>query len=246
MTLKTLLLGSAAAFAVVGGAQAADLSVAEPVDFVRICDYFGTTYWYIPGTDTCLKVGGNVEFQINLHDLSSTYSTHSSNWDFVTSAGLNFTAKSMTEFGELAGYVALTGKYDGMGTSPAVTLDGAWLSLGAFKAGHFGSPFNPNSGFVDYAVYKSSLADANKIQLSWAAAGFGLALGIEDPRETWGTSLPATWSMPLITAAITASQAAWSGKLSAGFVQLASTSAYGIDGQITFNLDTIALATSSC
>ena len=70
MTLKTLLLGSAAAFAVVGGAQAADLSVAEPVDFVRICDYFGTTYWYIPGTDTCLKIGGNVEFDVNIHDLS--------------------------------------------------------------------------------------------------------------------------------------------------------------------------------
>ena len=41
------------------------------------------------------------------------------------------------------------------------------------------------------AVIKSSLADNNKIQLSWAAAGFGLALGIEDPRETWSSALPA-------------------------------------------------------
>ena len=113
MTLKTLLLGSAAAFAVVGGAQAADLSVAEPVDFVQICDYFGTTYWYIPGTDTCLKIGGNVQFDVNIHTLSSTDSTHSSNWDFVTKAGLNFTAKSMTEFGELVGYVAFLGTYNG-------------------------------------------------------------------------------------------------------------------------------------
>ena len=67
MKLKTLLLGSAAAFAVVGGAQAADLSVAEPVDYVRVCDAFGVGYWYIPGTDTCLKIGGYVQFDVKFH-----------------------------------------------------------------------------------------------------------------------------------------------------------------------------------
>jgi hypothetical protein len=104
MTLKTLLLGSATAFAVVGGAQAADLSVAEPVDYVRICDAFGTGYWYIPGTDTCLAIHGNVEFSLNWHSLSNVYygGTHSANWNFVTSAGLNFTAKSMTELASSA------------------------------------------------------------------------------------------------------------------------------------------------
>ena len=67
MKLKTLLLSSAAAFAVVGGAQAADLSVAEPVDYVKVCDAFGAGYWYIPGTDTCLKIGGLVRMDINFH-----------------------------------------------------------------------------------------------------------------------------------------------------------------------------------
>jgi hypothetical protein len=250
MTLKSFLLGSAAAFAVVGGAEAADLSVAEPVEFVQICEAFGTGYWYIPGSDTCIKIGGEIEFDVNLHSLSATYpgapSTHSSNWDFVTAASLNVTAKSMTEFGELVGYLKFKGSYTGTGAASTVLVDEAWLSIGALKAGHFGSPFNPGTGFVDYDVYNSDLADANKIQLSWAAAGFGLALGIEDPRETWGTELPATWSMPLITGAITASQANWSGSLSAGFTQLSGvlpvggTSSYGIAGQITFNLDTIA------
>ena len=55
MTLKTLLLGSAAAFAVVGGAQAADLSVAEPVESVKVCDTFGAGYWYIPGSEPILE-----------------------------------------------------------------------------------------------------------------------------------------------------------------------------------------------
>src|SRR5262245_19781955 len=103
MKLKTLFLGSAAAFAVVGGAQAADLSVAEPVESVRICETFGTGFWYIPQTDTCLAIHGSVEFDINFHTVSNVNygSTHSSHWDFVTQAGLNFTASSMTEYGQL-------------------------------------------------------------------------------------------------------------------------------------------------
>src|SRR4051794_27877298 len=58
--LKHLLLGSAAGLLTVAGAQAADLPTrkAAPVNFVRICDAYGAGFFYIPGTDTCLKVGG--------------------------------------------------------------------------------------------------------------------------------------------------------------------------------------------
>ena len=57
---KSLLLGSAAAFAATVGAQAADLPVrkAAPVDYVRVCDWTGVGYFYIPGTDTCIQLGG--------------------------------------------------------------------------------------------------------------------------------------------------------------------------------------------
>ena len=100
MTFKTLLLGSAAAFAVVGGAQAADLSVAEPVESVKVCDAFAGGYWYIPGTDTCLKIGGLVQFDANFHDEKGVFygAAHSANWDFTTEAHVNFTARSMTDF----------------------------------------------------------------------------------------------------------------------------------------------------
>ncbi len=69
MKLKTLFLGTAAAFAVAGGAQAADLALAvEPVDYVKVCDAFGTGYYYIPGTDTCLKIGGYVQMDVWFYD----------------------------------------------------------------------------------------------------------------------------------------------------------------------------------
>jgi Porin subfamily len=57
--MKSLLLGTAAGLVAVAGAQAADMPVkAAPVQFVKICSLYGDGFYYIPGTDTCLKMGG--------------------------------------------------------------------------------------------------------------------------------------------------------------------------------------------
>jgi hypothetical protein len=57
--VKSLILGSAAAFAAMSGAQAADLPVkAKAVEYVRVCSLYGAGFYYIPGTDTCIKIGG--------------------------------------------------------------------------------------------------------------------------------------------------------------------------------------------
>ena len=57
--VKSLILGSAAGLIAMGGAQAADLPVkAKAVEYVRICSLYGAGFWYIPGTDTCIKLGG--------------------------------------------------------------------------------------------------------------------------------------------------------------------------------------------
>jgi hypothetical protein len=36
---------------------------AQPIEYVKICDAFGTGFYYIPGTDTCLKLGGYVKYE---------------------------------------------------------------------------------------------------------------------------------------------------------------------------------------
>ena len=57
--VKSLILGSAAGLIAVGGAQAADLPVkAAAVEYVRICSLYGAGFYYVPGTDTCIKIGG--------------------------------------------------------------------------------------------------------------------------------------------------------------------------------------------
>jgi hypothetical protein len=59
--IKSLVLGSAAGLIAMSGAQAADLPVkAKAVEYVRICSLYGAGFFYIPGTDTCIKLGGYV------------------------------------------------------------------------------------------------------------------------------------------------------------------------------------------
>ena len=36
---------------------------AKPVQYVKICSLYGDGFYYIPGTDTCLKMGGYMRVQ---------------------------------------------------------------------------------------------------------------------------------------------------------------------------------------
>ena len=105
MNIKSILLGASAAALAATGAQAADLPVApEPVDYVRVCDAFGTGFFYIPGTETCLKIGGGVRAEFRMFDVLDN---GGSAWDARTdtSTGLrargymNFDSRTNTEYG---------------------------------------------------------------------------------------------------------------------------------------------------
>ena len=66
--VKSLALGSAAALFAMGGAQAADLPVkAKAVEYVRICSLYGAGFFYIPGTDTCIKLGGYLRADLTIN-----------------------------------------------------------------------------------------------------------------------------------------------------------------------------------
>src|ERR1700746_1149680 len=57
--VKSLLLGSAAGLVAITAGQAADLPVkAKPIEYVKICSLYGQGFYYMPGTDLCIKVGG--------------------------------------------------------------------------------------------------------------------------------------------------------------------------------------------
>jgi hypothetical protein len=142
MNIKSLLLGSAAALAVVSGAQAADAIVAaepEPMEYVRVCDAFGAGYFYIPGSETCLKIGGYVRTQINYR---SDTDFRDDGYRTNSRAYLELNAKSDTEFGTLGSYVALeadsSDNRDGAGGDRGgMFLDTAVISIGGLEVGYF-------------------------------------------------------------------------------------------------------------
>src|SRR5215218_2993871 len=66
--VKSLLLGTAAGLIAVGGAQAADMPVkAKAVEYVKVCSLYGEGFYYIPGSDTCLRLGGYVRSDYYWH-----------------------------------------------------------------------------------------------------------------------------------------------------------------------------------
>ena len=75
--IKSLILGSAAGLLAMGGAQAADLPLkAKAVEYVRICSLYGAGFYYIPGTDTCIKLGGYLRVDVACqHQQRSTPAT---------------------------------------------------------------------------------------------------------------------------------------------------------------------------
>jgi hypothetical protein len=78
--VKSLILGSAAGLIAMSGAQAADLPVkAKAVEYVRICSLYGAGFYYMPGTDTCIKFGGylRADTSVGAGDYSFMQSTGS-------------------------------------------------------------------------------------------------------------------------------------------------------------------------
>ena len=164
MKIKSLLLGSAAAMVAVSGASAADAIVAaepEPVEYVRVCDAFGNGYFYIPGTETCLRISGYVWFQIGGVEDLDTYTNS-------TRARLNIDARSDTEWGELASRIRIQGTWgtnmDGPGAgSMSQVIDQAWIRLGGLFMGYSESYWANayNTGASNWGTH------------SWGGLGYG-------------------------------------------------------------------------
>src|SRR5271156_6492844 len=107
--VKSLILGSAAGLVAMGGAQAADLPVkAKAVEYVRICSLYGAGFYYIPGTDTCIKLGGylRVDLGVNTNNIyTGNYSSPGSlgnrftdAFDWRSREDLNIDTRTATEY----------------------------------------------------------------------------------------------------------------------------------------------------
>jgi Porin subfamily len=115
--VKSLLLGSAAALAAVTAGQAADLPVkAKPVEYVKVCSLYGAGFYYMPGTDMCIKIGGwtraEVSYGINGNSSvgwwNNDVNTRVTNNMWSRERGyITADAREQTAYGVARGYIAV-------------------------------------------------------------------------------------------------------------------------------------------
>ncbi|ARO30516.1 porin outer membrane protein RopA 2 [Rhizobium sp. NXC14] len=177
MNIRMVLLASAAAFAASTPVLAADAIVAaepEPVEYVRVCDAYGTGYFYIPGTETCLKIEGYIRFQVNVgEDVGGD-----SDWDAVTRGQVQFTAKSDTEYGPLTGVIVMQFNADNA-TDQEAKLDSAYLDVAGFRAGLFYSWWDDGlSGETD--DIGSIVTLHNSIRYQYESGDFYAGLSVDE------------------------------------------------------------------
>ena len=118
-TIKSLVLGSAAGLLAVGGAQAADLPVkAKAVEYVRICSLYGAGFYYIPGTDTCIKIGGYLRAEAainansdsggNFNGAGGANNRFTNAFTWRGRSALSMDTRSATEYGVVRTYALTT------------------------------------------------------------------------------------------------------------------------------------------
>jgi hypothetical protein len=212
--VKSLLLGSAAGLVAVAGAQAADMPVkaAPAVQYVKICTLYGDGFYYIPGTDICLKIGGyvrgeyfynygvsgtNGSFQAGSPAVGSGYRDRFDGNDFLMRARAYawFDSRQQTEYGTLRSYLQIGLNYD----SPAASGTGfnanrAFIQFAGFTIGVAQSFFDfystPASSY--FGTLASDTGDGGWKVFAYTTQfgnGFSTTFSFEEPRH-FGVALP--------------------------------------------------------
>ncbi len=183
--VKSLFLGSAAGLAAAVGAQAADLPVAKAaaVEYVRVCSTYGAGFFYIPGTETCLRVGGRVRAE---YSYLEPRSREDDSIGFLARGRVQLDARTATAYGLLRAFVRMemsreTGVYGGPGTSSNIAQ--AYIQFGGLTAGRTTSFFtngdiaNENWGTVRFYDYP----DVNLLAYTFSFGnGFSATLSLEE------------------------------------------------------------------
>jgi hypothetical protein len=165
---RGLLLGSAAGIFATAGAHAADSGPsAKAVEYVKVCTLYGAGFWYVPGTDTCLKVGAYVRAQVGYNgdgaevtigapnrltgSLGGRFDRVDTNYFSFRSRGvLSADVRTQTEYGTLRSYMNVgaqwsTSSLGGDHNAPnadTLYLSRAFIQFAGFTAGRIRSFFD--------------------------------------------------------------------------------------------------------
>ena len=211
--VKSLLLGSAAGLVAMAGAQAADLPVkAKPVQYVKICSLYGAGFYYIPGTDTCIKIGGYVRAEINYQAGGSfgiptpsggspqglyLDSRNAFLQDWRVRAGITVDTRSQTAYGTLRSYMFITFTDDNSGVNSANAQPANLTGASAYDR-----LFAP-TGFIQFAGFTAGKTESfyafdtnpyTNASLWWSQASGGNGVQLFAYTAQFGNGLSASIS----------------------------------------------------
>jgi hypothetical protein len=148
--VRSVLLGSAASLVAVTAGQAADLPVkAQPVQYVKVCNMYGAGFYYMPGTEMCLKIGGWVRAEFTDQSngsllwgpLNGSQNNRSTNNLTVRARGyITADTREQTAYGVARGYIAVGLLSNDVGTtgtegSNTFSANRAFVQWAGFTAG---------------------------------------------------------------------------------------------------------------
>ncbi len=202
MTVKSLLLGSAATLLTTTSvALAADAIVVpepEAVEYVRVCDAYGAGYFYIPGTETCLRIGGYIRYDVKGGDDAYT-GFDRKGWDKFARFALRTSTASETDLGTLLTYAEMRFNYNGnnsrqdreYGSSTSnVSFDYLYLQLGGLRVGIDDTEFKSFTGALGNVINDTVLNPGHgrtgKISYTFNADnGFFAVVALEEGGDTY-------------------------------------------------------------
>ncbi|MEO9900846.1 MULTISPECIES: porin [Alphaproteobacteria] len=164
---------------------AADLPIApEPIDYARVCDSYGTRFYYIPGTETCLRVGGRLRVEYRFNNFGSAPSDWSNRGDddlnFVGRGYLYLDSRTNTEFGLLRTYTSIY--LTNTSGNESSSLEFAYIQFGGFTFGHAQSFWDFWTGY-SYGAQLTDYSDVKSNVLAYTGSfgnGFSATVSLED------------------------------------------------------------------
>jgi Porin subfamily len=203
MHIKSFLLCSVGSLASCSVARAANAVIAEPepVEYVRVCDAYGAGFFYIPGTETCLKISGYVRYDIDFNE---------DGWAKNTRGQVDFDGRSDTEMGLLRSFIAFQGNTfpgivdAGIGSTLFSTVDNAnvviieeaYIQLGGLTVGLAHDYFqayeiggeNDVLGIAGFNNLNST--SVNLVGYTYAANGINFGMALVDDNDRLFAVLP--------------------------------------------------------
>ncbi len=153
--VKSLLLGSATALVAVSGASAADLGVKKPaaVEYVKVCNTYGAGFFFIPGSNTCLKIGGRARAEYQY--LQAKHGAQggggiggASKSGFRAQGHVQLDARTATEYGTLRTFVRLI-----MNNRSGNSLSGSQQRTGTSTVATGGDFYNKVQTNIDFVAF---------------------------------------------------------------------------------------------